>query len=98
MRNLLCFSVLLLSAAWVAAQGYPSQSPSSSSNPSSSGSQTTPSSGQSGTASTDASTSMSGNQSKVEGCLNSSGGSYTLRPVAAQLTSSVATLHSWPNT
>jgi len=91
MRNLLCFSVLLLSAAWVAAQGYPSQSPSSSSNPSSSGSQTTPSSGQSGT-------SMSGNQSKVEGCLNSSGGSYTLRPVAAQLTSSVATLHSWPNT
>jgi Protein of unknown function (DUF5818) len=73
MRNLLCLSVLLLCAAWVTAQTYPSQPSSSSSSPSGSA-QTTPST----SSSSQASTGMSDNQTKVEGCLNSSGGSYTL--------------------
>lgn len=71
MRNLLCISVLLLSAAWVAAKSS-SSSPSSSSwsnQAAISSSQTTPSSSTS---------SNSGNETKVEGCLNSSNGSYTL--------------------
>ena len=73
MRNLLCIAVLLLSAAWVAAQSSSSPSSSSSSDQAaSSSSQTTPSN------STSTNPSNSGNETKVEGCLNSSNGSYTL--------------------
>lgn len=76
MRNLLCVAVLLLSAAWVAAQSS-SSSPSSSSSSSqsaSSSSQTTPSSSQTPSSSA----SSNAGETKVEGCLNSSNGSYTL--------------------
>lgn len=79
MRNLLCMAVLLLSAAWVAAQSsstYPSSS-SSSNQSASSSSQTTPSSSQTPSSSTSTNSSNAG-ETKVEGCLNSSNGSYTL--------------------
>ena len=70
MRQLLTLMVLLLGAAWAAAQAYPSQTnPSTSSNPSSS--QTSSMGSQSSTGDT-------GSQKTVVGCLSSSNGNYTL--------------------
>jgi hypothetical protein len=71
MRNLLLMSVLLLGGAWAAAQTSPSQSSSSPANQGSSNASQTSSASQT-------SADNSGNQTKVEGCLSSSNGSYTL--------------------
>src|SRR5215469_307211 len=81
MRKLLVLSVLLQGAVWVAAQ-------TSSSSPSSSPAQPSTSPGQSSTSSTPSSSSQSStsqstsssstSETKVEGCLSGSNGSYTL--------------------
>lgn len=66
MRKTLLLSLFLLCAAWAFAQTYPSQSSS-------------PGSSQAGQSSTSTQTSSSsGNETKVEGCLNGSSGNYTL--------------------
>ena len=72
MRNLLLMSVLLLGGAWAAAQTSPS--PQSSSSPADQGSSNASQTSSASQASAD----NAGNQTKVEGCLSSSNGSYTL--------------------
>src|SRR5215469_13703325 len=71
MRHLLTMAVLLLGAAWVAAQNYPSQTSPSQTNPSTSSSQSSSSNAQSSTGDTSG-------QTTVEGCLSGSNGNYTL--------------------
>jgi hypothetical protein len=72
MSKVLLFTVLLLSTTWVVAQDS-SPAGSQSSQPGSSSSQSDQSN------STQASSGMSsGNETSIEGCLNGSGGSYTL--------------------
>jgi hypothetical protein len=66
MRNKLLLTLLLLCAVWVFAQAYPNQNPSSSQ------------SGQSSSQTSSQTPSSSGNEKKVEGCLNGAGGNYTL--------------------
>jgi len=83
MRRLLVLSVLLLGAAWVAAQTSSSSSASSptqsSTSPSQSSTSSTPSSSSSSLSGMGQSaSSSSAGETKVEGCLSGSNGSYTL--------------------
>lgn len=75
-KTILLILTLLSCTAWMVAQSTPSSSPDTSSSGQSSASQS--SSGQSGSAASQSSDSMDGSQTTIRGCLNSSGGGYTL--------------------
>lgn len=81
-KTILLTFTLLASSAWMVAQSTPSssQSPDTSSTPSSSAGQSTGSaaSQSSGSQAGSAESQSSGSETTIRGCLNSSGGSYTL--------------------
>jgi len=81
-KTILLTFTLLASSAWMVAQSTPSssQSPDTSSSPSTSAGQSTGSaaSQSSGSQAGSAESQSSGSETTIRGCLNSSGGSYTL--------------------
>lgn len=74
-KTILLTFTLLSCTAWMAAQSTP---PSSGTPDTSSGQSSSQSAGQSGSAASQSSGNMGGSETSIKGCLNSSGGNYTL--------------------